>query len=96
MNTACLGEAGEATGLLPPTVLPLASSIPYPTSVQKLRESGLIAHWLNRELSNASECLQPPTSDRYDFIQSLPLPAFLGSILMVLTGEYELCLIHIY
>ncbi|XP_042204171.1 glutamate receptor-like [Homarus americanus] len=55
--------------------------------IQRLRETGIMAKWLATEITNTTQCLRPPTSDRrHGGVQPLNLESFLGPVLIVLTG----------
>ncbi|KAG7156388.1 Glutamate receptor 4-like 1, partial [Homarus americanus] len=62
------------------SLLPKANTIIY-----KVKEAGLLAKWLRSEITNTSQCLRPPSSDRRDGITALNLDALLGP-LFVLSG----------
>ncbi|XP_042204210.1 uncharacterized protein LOC121853894 [Homarus americanus] len=66
------------------SLLPKANTIIY-----KVKEAGLLAKWLRSEITNTSQCLRPPSSDRRDGITALNLDALLGP-LFVLSGGMTL------
>ncbi|XP_042858746.1 uncharacterized protein LOC122244837, partial [Penaeus japonicus] len=54
--------------------------------ISTVKESGLLAKWMSQEISNTSQCLKPPTSDRRDAIVPLSISAFLGPLLVLMGG----------
>ncbi|XP_068216708.1 probable glutamate receptor [Palaemon carinicauda] len=57
--------------------------------IQRVKEAGLIDLWLQREITNTSQCLQPPSADRSSSAGiKLNIEAFTGPIL-VLVGDAE-------
>ncbi|XP_069172530.1 glutamate receptor 2-like [Procambarus clarkii] len=62
----------------------------YHTQANKIilavKESGLLDKWLAEQITNTSQCLRPPTSDRGGGIAPLNIEAFSGPFLMLAAG----------
>nr|XP_053634336.1 glutamate receptor-like [Cherax quadricarinatus] len=56
--------------------------------IHTVKEAGLISKWLGEQVTNASQCLRPPSSDKRDGIAALNLDAFAGPLLILLGGIY--------
>ncbi|XP_071513089.1 glutamate receptor-like [Panulirus ornatus] len=54
--------------------------------IQTLRSAGIISKWLGTEVTNTSQCLRPPSSDRRSGIEPLSLDSFLGPVLSMAAG----------
>ncbi|XP_068216603.1 glutamate receptor 4-like [Palaemon carinicauda] len=56
--------------------------------IGKVMESGLLDMWMGSELTNTSQCLRPPSSDKRDGISALNLEAFYGIFTVLLIGAF--------
>ncbi|XP_037792822.1 glutamate receptor 1-like [Penaeus monodon] len=54
--------------------------------IRKVKESGLLERWMASQITNTSQCLRPPSSDRRDGIEALDLEAFSGPLLVLAGG----------
>ncbi|XP_069995904.1 probable glutamate receptor [Penaeus vannamei] len=55
--------------------------------IQTVKESGLIDLWLKKEITNTTQCLQPPSADKSsNLVSSLDFNSFVGSLLVVVGG----------
>ncbi|XP_069995848.1 glutamate receptor ionotropic, kainate 1-like [Penaeus vannamei] len=55
--------------------------------IRKVKESGLLERWMASQITNTSQCLRPPSSDRRDGIEALDFEAFSGPLLVLAAGE---------
>nr|XP_053634335.1 glutamate receptor ionotropic, kainate 1-like [Cherax quadricarinatus] len=55
--------------------------------IMMVKESGLLARWMGLEITNTSQCLRPPSSDKREGIAALSLEALFGPFLVLATGE---------
>ncbi|XP_069172330.1 glutamate receptor ionotropic, kainate 2-like [Procambarus clarkii] len=55
--------------------------------IMMVKESGLLERWMGTEITNTSQCLRPPTSDKRDTFSALSVQAFSGPFL-VLAFDY--------
>ncbi|XP_064111335.1 glutamate receptor 1-like [Macrobrachium nipponense] len=53
-----------------------------------IMESGLLDMWMGAELTNTSQCLRPPSSDKRDGISALNLEAFYGIFIVLSMGKF--------
>ncbi|XP_066982154.1 probable glutamate receptor [Macrobrachium rosenbergii] len=61
--------------------------------IQRVKEAGLIDLWLKREITNTSQCLQPPSADRSSSAGiKLKLESFIGILLVLGAGEWSVAL----
>ncbi|XP_045589658.2 glutamate receptor-like [Procambarus clarkii] len=54
--------------------------------IEMLRDTGVLAKWLGNEITNTSQCLRPPTSDRRISMQPLSIDSFLGPLILLFGG----------
>ncbi|XP_069995852.1 probable glutamate receptor [Penaeus vannamei] len=55
--------------------------------INRVKESGLLTHWLEQQIRNTSRCLRPPAADRTEGIAALNLQAFHGPLLVLSVGK---------
>ncbi|XP_063840772.1 glutamate receptor 4-like isoform X2 [Scylla paramamosain] len=60
--------------------------------ISRLLEAGILNHWLSSETSNTTQCLKPPSADRSQGVEPLPLSSMLGTILLM-AGGWSLALL---
>ncbi|MPC89688.1 hypothetical protein E2C01_084643 [Portunus trituberculatus] len=48
-----------------------------------LKEAGILDLWLAQEITNATQCLRPPSADRSTGIAALTVEALAGSFLLL-------------
>ena len=52
-----------------------------------LKQGGILDLWLAKQITNASQCLRPPSADRGTSISALDIGALTGSLLLLVGGE---------
>ena len=55
--------------------------------IHVLKEAGILDLWLAQEITNASQCLRPPSADRSTGIAALTIEALAGSFLLLGGGK---------
>ncbi|XP_053634333.2 glutamate receptor 2-like [Cherax quadricarinatus] len=61
--------------------------------IMMVKESGLLARWMGLEITNTSQCLRPPSSDKREGIAALSLEAILGPFLVLASGNFWMLMI---
>ncbi|XP_064111334.1 probable glutamate receptor [Macrobrachium nipponense] len=51
--------------------------------VHRVKQGGLVVKWLNDQITNTTECLKPPSSDRREGIRALSISVFGGPLIFV-------------
>ncbi|XP_068216605.1 glutamate receptor ionotropic, kainate glr-3-like [Palaemon carinicauda] len=62
--------------------------------IHRVKQGGLVGKWLKDQITNTTECLKPPSSDRRDGIKALDLNVFAGPLIFVVGGEIVLFLFN--
>lgn len=57
------------------------------SSIQLVKESGILSKWVEEQITNTSQCLLPPSSDRRDGIAPLDIEDLAGPCLILAAGE---------
>ena len=52
-----------------------------------LKQGGFLDYWLGEGLTNASQCLRPPSTDLTTGISALNIDSLTGSFLLLAAGE---------
>ncbi|XP_071548115.1 glutamate receptor-like [Panulirus ornatus] len=54
--------------------------------IHTVREAGMVDKWIQEQVTNTSQCLRPPNSDRREGISPLNFEAFSGPLLLLMGG----------
>ncbi|XP_071549699.1 glutamate receptor-like [Panulirus ornatus] len=54
--------------------------------IRSVRQAGVVAKWLESQVTNTSYCLRPPGASRRDGVSPLNLQSFFGTLLVLLGG----------
>ncbi|KAK8404112.1 hypothetical protein O3P69_000285 [Scylla paramamosain] len=73
-------------------MMTMKKTISWDFSISRLLEAGILNHWLSSETSNTTQCLKPPSADRSQGVEPLPLSSMLGTILLM-AGGWSLALL---
>ncbi|XP_069995854.1 glutamate receptor-like [Penaeus vannamei] len=64
--------------------------------IQLVKESGILSKWVEEQITNTSQCLLPPSSDRRDGIAPLDIEDLAGPCLILATGLAAALLIFLF